>query len=476
MRLIVGLTEHIGDIVACEPVSRYLRQTYPDAKIDWAVFDKYRELIDTNPYIDGTVSIDCLTDWIKLYKHGAYDKVIDLHVNYRVCPHCNIPLIKAHGNPFVNVYQWFDYGALLEAFSQGAGLPRISGQPKLYLNDEHIKAVDLLTLEEDYFVIHRTSNDPRKDYIDQYWLKLIDIIIAETGLTAIEIGTLGEDIISPLGDRVIDLRDKTSILQSAEIIRRSKFFIGVDSGPAHMANALYVPGIILLGQYHVFRRYNPFTGFYASNSPCVKIVRNELGPVRELPLNNIIEATRYVISNLNCTQTPAHDLSAYDIVVDQLIYDSGSNYQHRNSEIDFSPEVYKQTAYNAIPGEPRIFAFYLPQFHPIAENNKGHRPGFTEWDNVIASKPLFRGHNQPRRPGELGYYDLRSVEVMRDQIRLANDHGISGFCFYYYYFQGHKLLHTPIDNYIKSDIKAPFSLFGQTRTGRDDGTAVIMIL
>ena len=105
---------------------------------------------------------------------------------------------------------------------------------------------------------------------------------------------------------------------------------------------------------------------------------------------------------------------------------------------------------------PRIFAFYLPQFHPIAENNYGHRPGFTEWDNVIKARPLFRDHYQPRVPGELGYYDLRSVDVMREQIRLANDHGITGFCFYFYYFQGKKLLYKPIENYIKSDIKAPF--------------------
>ena len=124
MRILIGLIEHMGDIVACEPVARYLKFNHPDAHLAWAVSSSYRELIDVNPYVDETITLDCLTDWIKLLSHHSFDKIVDLHVNYRVCQHCQIPLVKPTGNPFVNVYEWFDYGALLEAFSIGAGLPR----------------------------------------------------------------------------------------------------------------------------------------------------------------------------------------------------------------------------------------------------------------------------------------------------------------------------------------------------------------
>src|ERR1700748_1462884 len=121
MQILIGLIEHFGDVVACEPVARSLRAKHPSAHISWAIRQPFRELIDSNPYIDDTLVLGCLTDWIKLSKHSQYDLLVDLHVNYRVCEDCRVPLIKDHGNPFVNVYEWFDYGALLEAFCEGAG-------------------------------------------------------------------------------------------------------------------------------------------------------------------------------------------------------------------------------------------------------------------------------------------------------------------------------------------------------------------
>ena len=108
----------------------------------------------------------------------------------------------------------------------------------------------------------------------------------------------------------------------------------------------------------------------------------------------------------------------------------------------------------------RLIAFYLPQFHPIPENDEWWGKGFTEWTNVGKAKKLFKGHDQPKVPADLGYYDLRVEETRKAQADMAREHGVEGFCYWHYWFgNGKRLIEQPFNEVVNSgEPNFPFCL------------------
>jgi glycosyltransferase involved in cell wall biosynthesis/ubiquinone/menaquinone biosynthesis C-methylase UbiE len=125
---------------------------------------------------------------------------------------------------------------------------------------------------------------------------------------------------------------------------------------------------------------------------------------------------------------------------------------------EFDPTLLRRLERRDGDPDPLLVAFYLPQFHPIAENDAFWGVGFTEWRQLSRALPRFPGHYQPRIPRDLGFYDLRNVETIRRQAELAKAAGVGGFAYYYYWFNGKRVLHEPLELLLESNIDMPFTL------------------
>jgi heptosyltransferase-3 len=176
-------------------------------------------------------------------------------------------------------HNYYERGNLLKGIFDLCDIPyRESLQPKLYLGKEK-----LWDLPAKYWVIHRKSNGADREWQDKHWIALIDQVIATYDISIVEVGA--SDGLAIKHPKFISMVGKTSVVEMANIISEAQFFIGIDSGPAHIANAYEIPGLLLLGTYKNFKNHMPFSGSYEQGR--AMIYHNPAGSSAGIPFETV---------------------------------------------------------------------------------------------------------------------------------------------------------------------------------------------
>lgn len=257
----VSCVESFGDIVACEPIARWLKQQAPKSTVHWIVKKQYHDLVAFNPNIDDVIDVDCLSDSIDICEKMSKSKnniIIDCHYDGRICSGTH----RVHtnkNNPHINEKTYFDMGSILETFCMSAGMPVLKSAPEFHLKQD-VLISDILPKQ--YIVMHCKSAEKIKDWSDEKWNKLASDLMHK-GYHIVEIGM--QKTIKSNSHKYHNLTHITDFQELAKVISGAMLFTSVDSGFAHIANCFKIPSCIIMGKYKTFDYPMPYTGFLRDN-------------------------------------------------------------------------------------------------------------------------------------------------------------------------------------------------------------------
>ena len=295
--IVISLTEHIGDIIASEPISRYLKNNFTN-KIVWVVNQKYSNFVRYNPTIDHLICVDSMSEWIYLKKLlKAYKiKVFDLHVDQNRCNKYFLT-IKNPNSMGISTYNYYNFGNLLGVFCLNASIPLINDTPKFYFPPGYQIANENKVPFMHYVCIHSTSRQTSRNWNIEKWNALTD---AFPSTNFIELG-----LNSNLDHKANCYNShcgRISFFDSAYILKNALFLISIDSSFAHIANAFNIPSLILLGKYSHFNSYMPYSGNFelTENAEIIHFER----PASEIPLELVVDrlARKNIFKNSNTFQ------------------------------------------------------------------------------------------------------------------------------------------------------------------------------
>jgi heptosyltransferase-3 len=243
----------------------------------------FRALLENHPKIEWLIDEPSVLFSMYVTKNHPFDVFYNLHMNdlrsdaFFPGRFLENPKALELGLTKANYLHHFN---LLEVVSQLADLGKLGGYPHIYLE----KGAKNTPVTKPYWVIHRKSNAQMRDWQDSLWCQLLDQIIAENDVHVIEIGVI--EPLSYQSPKFQSLVGKTSLSETLQIVRDAEYFIGVESGPAHIANAFRIPALILCGRFVNFDRYNVYSGAYQQDG-IAQIVFNSKGTASELTFEDV---------------------------------------------------------------------------------------------------------------------------------------------------------------------------------------------
>ncbi len=286
------LIASMGDIVACEPIPRYLKKIASDAKIHWIVSAAFYEILEANPCVDEVVAVQSLSEGKDLLFsktagiNGAI--AIDCHFDGTSCTRTN-RIFPNPVNPGINIHTYYSIGSLLECFSSAAGLPRFNDAPVFHFSE---RASLPTGINPGAIVFHCHSSEACRDWTDEKWNELASRIVGAGGIV-VEVGTQ-RSLATHQG--IIDWTGIRSIQQIARIIESAALFVGIDSGFGHIANATRTRSLILLGQFRNFSTYSPYSGEFAL-SPSFRLLHAPEGkPASILSVDAVFSAVQSILN------------------------------------------------------------------------------------------------------------------------------------------------------------------------------------
>ena len=298
------LAEHFGDIIASEPILPALLQKYPGSKIFWIIKPSFKAVLEHHPLIHQVIEEKNLLTSIFLTIANPFDYFYNLHLNeLRKDAFFNWKLknTKALELNLLKENYLINHN-LLEVYSQLADLGKIQEHPNIYLNREAFKN----PFQEPYWVINHKSNNHLKEWPKENWEKVMQLAMDNFDVKVIELGL--EDALCITHPNFLSLVGKTSLEQSMKIIQGASFYLGVDTGPSHCANAFQISSLIRLGDFVNFRNYQVFSGAF-QNGQIAKLFYNQHGPASELPIEEVWnELSKIYLKQQNLELSPSHNL------------------------------------------------------------------------------------------------------------------------------------------------------------------------